>query len=108
MTSRSRFLPRLELQLPLSCRGILRLGTTRPTAQLDGFGDLVQSGVTYSHLNASPSLGTSQFCTDCEPTTPLTCNTANPANSLCVGSTSGNMTAGYENFMNNGANWYCR
>jgi hypothetical protein len=68
--------------------------------------NLVQPGVAFASLPGSPAAGTSQFCTNCVPTTASACSTNTPASCACKAGT-GSMWAKYENFVNNGANWYC-
>jgi hypothetical protein len=76
-----------------------------PTVQFAG--EIVQPGVAASAiLPTTPTLGTQQFCQNCVPTTAASCSTATPASCICIAGT-GQMWARYENFMNNGNNWYC-
>jgi hypothetical protein len=98
--------PHTGIAIATMMPGNLTVGDYASTAQLDQQGDVVQSGVPFARLNATPVVGMTQFCTNCVPTTPSACATNSPASCVCKAGT-GSMWAKYENFMNNGANWYC-
>ncbi len=98
--------PHTGIAITTTMPGNITVGDFASTAQLDQQGDLVQSGVPFARLNANPVVGTTQFCTNCVPATPSACSTNSPAGCMCKAG-AGSMWAKYENFMNNGANWYC-
>ena len=98
--------PHTGLAIATMTPGNITVGDFASTAQLDRLGDLVQSGVAYANLNDRAVVGTTQFCTNCVPTTASTCSTAMPSSCICKAG-AGSMWAKYENFMNNGPNWYC-
>lgn len=85
-------------------------GGASPTevAAVDHLGQVYQPGVAFASLPTPPAegVGTMQFCTNCIPTTATSCSTATPASCVCKAGT-GSMWAKYENFVNNGAGWYC-
>lgn len=97
--------PRTGIAIATMMPGNITVGNFASTAQLDRLGDLVQSGVAYANLNAKPVVGMTQFCTNCVPAA-SSCSTNTPASCVCKAGI-GSMWAKYENFMNNGANWYC-
>jgi hypothetical protein len=79
---------------------------TPATVTLLGFSGFQQPAVPFSALSTTSNVGTSEFCSNCVPTAPSSCSTNNPGSCVCKAGM-GSMTARFENFMNNGANWYC-
>lgn len=69
-----------------------------------------QPGVAYANLPSPPSVGTTQFCTNCVPTTASACSTNSPGSCMCkagTGTPLPSMWAKYENFVGAGVGWYC-